>query len=142
MADMLNQLVLGRSAIRRLMQRFAVRAILHFPRSRRMAAKRLCGIAISYPRRRRADDPRDEIKHCSATQPATVLVRPDGYIAWAARRSQTAVELAEVLTPVVLGEMGLVYATHTRGTRCGTWVPRLTGGCREPGVIADNCARH
>jgi hypothetical protein len=41
MTDTLNQLVLGRSAVRRVLQRFVIRAILHFPRSRRLMAERL-----------------------------------------------------------------------------------------------------
>lgn len=139
MTDMLNQLVLGRSAIRRVLQRFIIRTVLRFPRSRHMAAERLSGIAIAYSRRARSDDPRvgrrmpdidcngtrlyellrsgrfvlltsgptgdapdwpgvDRVDHCDATQPGAVLVRPDGYIAWAARRSPTAAELAGVLT--------------------------------------------
>lgn len=48
MTDMLNQLVLGRSALRRVLQRFIVRTILRVPRSRRMAAERLTGVAIAY----------------------------------------------------------------------------------------------
>lgn len=137
MTDMLNQLVLGRAAIRRLLQRFVIRTILHFPRSRRMAAERLSGIGIAYQRRRATDDPcvgqrvpdidcdgtrlyevlrsgrfvlltrgpaqpvawpgMDHVNHRDVTQPAAVLVRPDGYIAWAARRRPNAAELAGVL---------------------------------------------
>lgn len=138
MTDMLNQLVLGRSAIRRVLQRLVTRVILRFHRSRRAIAERLSGIAIGYARHSRTDDPRvgrrmpdidcngtrlyevlrsgrfvlltrglghggdwpgvDQVNHCTAMQPAAVLVRPDGYVAWAARRTPTAAELAAVLT--------------------------------------------
>ncbi|MDP7702043.1 FAD-dependent monooxygenase [Mycobacterium sp. TY815] len=138
MTDMFTQLVLGRSAVRRLAQGLAIRTILRFPRSRRAIAERLSGVAIRYPRRRPADHPLvgrrmpdvdcngirlyevlrsghfvlltrgtrrtrvdwpgvEEVNHYDATQPAAVLVRPDGYVAWAARRTPTAAEVAEVL---------------------------------------------
>lgn len=162
MTDMLNQLVLGRSAIRRVMQRFIVRAILGFPRSRRMAAERLSGIAIAYPRRSRADDALvgrrmpdidchgtrlyemlrsgrfvllthgaghpgawpgiDQVDHCEAMQAAAVLVRPDGYIAWACRRTPTGDELVEALTRWCGDRTGLSegqpgYAVRSLGAR-------------------------
>lgn len=138
MTDMFNQLVLGRSGIRRFMQRFVVRAILNFPRSRRFAAERLSGIGIAYPRSSRADHPlvgrrmpdvncnggrlykslrsgrfvllttgpvgdigdRPGVQHethCDSSLPAAVLVRPDGYVAWAQQRLPSAAELAGAL---------------------------------------------
>lgn len=139
MTDALNQLVLGRSAIRRFLQRFAIRMILGFGRTRRMMAERLTGIGISYTRPSRGDDPLvgqrmpdvncggtrlykvlrsgrfvlltnepvevgldwpgvDQVVHCDASIPAAVLVRPDGYVAWAAHGRPEANQLAEVLT--------------------------------------------
>ncbi|OBI87253.1 FAD-dependent oxidoreductase [Mycobacterium asiaticum] len=138
MTDMFNQLVLGRSAIRRFVQRFVVRMILNFPRSRRIAAERLSGIGITYPRSSRADHPlvgrrmpdvncdggrlyeqlrsgrfvlltsgpvgdigdRPGVQyetHCDTSLPAAVLVRPDGYVAWAQQRLPSAAELAGAL---------------------------------------------
>lgn len=134
MTDMFNQLVLGRSAVRRFLQRFVVRSILNFPRSRRIAAERLSGIGIAYPRSRgdhplvgrRMPDvncnggrlykllrsgrfvllttgPVGEVgdrpgvqheTHCDSSLPAVVLVRPDGYVAWAQQRLPSAAELA------------------------------------------------
>lgn len=129
--------ILGRSALRRVLQRFAIRTILRFPRSRRTAAQRLSGVAIAYPRHSRADDSLvghrmpdidcdggrlyevlrsgrfvlltgggvtldwpgvDLVNHHDQTQPAVVLVRPDGYVAWASRRLPTPAELTETLT--------------------------------------------
>ncbi|WP_172830540.1 FAD-dependent monooxygenase, partial [Mycobacterium asiaticum] len=138
MTDTLNQLVLGRSAIRRFVQRFVVRSILTFPRSRRIAAERLSGIGIAYPRSSRADHPlvgrrmsdvtcndgrlykalrsgrfvllttgpvgdlRDRTgvqheTHCDTSLPAAILVRPDGYVAWAQQRLPSATELTDAL---------------------------------------------
>jgi hypothetical protein len=138
MTDVLNQLVLGRSAIRRLLQRFIIRSILHFPHSRRMVAERLSGIGIAYQRISRKDHPLvgrrapdvdcngtrlyevlrsgrfvlltsepaanlegwlgvDHATHSDPSLPAAVLVRPDGYIAWAERRMPDAAVLAGVL---------------------------------------------
>jgi len=139
MTDALNKLVLGRSAIRRALQRFATRAIIHFPLSRRLAAERLSGIGIAYPRRRgddrlvgrrmpdiECDGARlyevlrsgrfllvtaagpdsiavdwpgvDHAVHTDPTLPAAMLVRPDGYIAWATRRPPVAAQLSAVLS--------------------------------------------
>ena len=56
LTDALNQLVLGRSAIRRLLRRLIISSILRFPLSRRLAAERLSGISIAYPRSSRGDD--------------------------------------------------------------------------------------
>ncbi len=137
MTDMLNQLVLGRSALRRVLQRFAIRTILRFPRSRRTAAQRLSGIGIAYARPSRAGNPLvghrmpdidcdggrlyevlrsgrfvlltgggvtvdwpgvEQVQHSDETQPAVVLVRPDGYVAWASRRVPAPAEITETLT--------------------------------------------
>ncbi|MHA7651004.1 FAD-dependent monooxygenase [Mycobacterium sp. ML4] len=138
MTDLLNHLVLGRSKLRRVLQRSIIRTLLYFPRGRRVAAERLSGIAVAYPRRPRKDDPWvgrrmpdidcdgtrlyeilrsgrfvllvrdpgdapanrpgvDVVIHCDTTVPAVVLVRPDCYVAWAARRSPEAAELIGVL---------------------------------------------
>ncbi len=40
----------------------------------------------------------DHVNHCETTFPAALLIRPDGYIAWAAHRLPDAAELAAVLT--------------------------------------------
>jgi 2-polyprenyl-6-methoxyphenol hydroxylase-like FAD-dependent oxidoreductase len=143
MTDALNQLVLGRSAVRRVLQRFAIRAILGFGRSRRLMAERLSGIGIAYPRRRHGDHrlvgrrmpdvdcggvrlyevlrggrfvlvtgvntpPEvgasvdwpgvDHVVHADPAMPAAILVRPDGYVAWAANRSPAASELSAALS--------------------------------------------
>lgn len=138
MTDALNQLVLGRSAVRRALQRFVIRSILRFAWSRRLMAERLSGIGISYPRRGRKADRWagrrmpdidcggtrlyeamrggdfllvtakcmesihwpgvDQLVHSDPSLPAVVLVRPDGYVAWAARQTPTASELSEALT--------------------------------------------
>lgn len=175
MTDMLNQLVLGRSAIRRVLQRFAVRTILRFPRSRRTAAQRLSGIAIAYARPSRADDPLVghrmpdvdcdggrlyemlrsgrfvlltgggvtvdwpgvyRVNHRDATLPAVVLVRPDGYVAWAARRVPTAGEVTEVLTRWC-GEKKIGLS----GEHPGYAVRNLGARGWSRGVITDKCAR-
>jgi hypothetical protein len=140
MTDALNQLVLGRTAIRRMLQGVALRAILRFPLSRRLIAERLSGIGIAYPRGSRSDDRLvgrrmpdidcggarlyevlrsgrfvlvtaagtgneavawpgvDHVVHTDKALPAALLVRPDGYIAWATRRAPTAAQLSAVLT--------------------------------------------
>jgi 2-polyprenyl-6-methoxyphenol hydroxylase-like FAD-dependent oxidoreductase len=49
LTDAFNQLVLGQSAVQRAAQRIAIRALLSFPRSRRLLAGRLTGIGIAYP---------------------------------------------------------------------------------------------
>jgi hypothetical protein len=140
MTDALNQLVLGRTAIRRMLQGVAIRAILRFPLSRRLMAERLSGVGIAYPRGSRSDDRLvgrrmpdidcggarlyevlrsgrfvlvtaagaggeavdwpgvDHVVHTDRALPAALLVRPDGYIAWATRRPPTAAQLSAVLT--------------------------------------------
>jgi 2-polyprenyl-6-methoxyphenol hydroxylase-like FAD-dependent oxidoreductase len=138
MTDTLNQLVLGHSAVRRVLQRFVVRSILRFPFSRRLMAGRLSGIGIAYPRRRRQDHRLvgrrmpdvdcvgvrlyeilrggrfvlltaaqtgfvewpgvDHAVHTDPTLPAAMLVRPDGYLAWAADQPVVASELSAILT--------------------------------------------
>ena len=140
LTDALNQLVLGRSRLRRMLQGLAIRAVLHFPLSRRLMAERLSGIGIAYPRGSRADDRLvgrrmpdidcvctrlyevlrggrfvlvtapgahdaavdwpgvDHAVHTDTALPAAMLVRPDGYIAWATRRPPTAAQLSAVLT--------------------------------------------
>ncbi len=138
MTDALNQLVLGRTAVRRVLQRLVIRSILHFPRSRRLMAERLSGIGIAYPRASRKDHRLvgkrmpdidcqgvrfyevlrsgrfvlvtaartaptdwpgvDHVVHTDPTLPAAMLVRPDGYIAWASSQAPSAAELSAVLT--------------------------------------------
>ncbi|MGB9302758.1 MAG: FAD-dependent oxidoreductase [Mycobacterium sp.] len=141
MTDALNQLVLGRSAVRRVLQRFVIRSILSFPRSRRLMAERLSGIGIAYRRASRKDHRLvgkrmpdidcqgmrfyevmrsgrfvlvtaretavatagtdwpgvDHVFHTDSTLPAAMLVRPDGYIAWASGQAPGAAELSAVL---------------------------------------------
>lgn len=137
MTDALNQLVLGRSSMRRVLQHVIVRSVLCFPRTRRLMAERLSGIGISYPRRRCVDDRWvgrrmpdidcdgtrlydalrsgrfvlvtdgsiggkdwpgvDHRIHADPALPAAILVRPDGYIAWATQRLPATAELPEVL---------------------------------------------
>lgn len=137
MTDALNQLVLGRSAIRRFLQRFIIRAVLGIPATRRKMAERLTGVGIAYPRRSRHDDRLvgrriadidcngtrlykalrsgrfvlltrdsadvadwpgvDNAIHCDSSLPAAVLVRPDGYVAWAAAQLDHS-DLATALT--------------------------------------------
>jgi hypothetical protein len=140
LTDALNQLVLGRSAIRRALRRLVIASILRFPISRRLAAERLSGISIAYPRGSRGDDRMvgrrmpdiecegarlyevmrsgrfvlataagtdaiavdwpgvDHVVHTDRTLPAAILVRPDGYIAWATRRPPVAAQLSAVLS--------------------------------------------
>jgi 2-polyprenyl-6-methoxyphenol hydroxylase-like FAD-dependent oxidoreductase len=50
LTDAFNQLVLGRSAVRRAVRRIAIRTLFGVPRSRRYLAGRLSGIGIGYPR--------------------------------------------------------------------------------------------
>jgi 2-polyprenyl-6-methoxyphenol hydroxylase-like FAD-dependent oxidoreductase len=123
LTDAFNRLVLGRSPVRRAMQRLAIRVIIHFGRTRRMMAGRLTGVGIAYPGtkgdhpmtgKRMPDVDCSGVRlyellrqgrfvllttdgadvgdrsgivsaiHSSPTVPAAVLVRPDGYVAWAA----------------------------------------------------------
>jgi len=131
MTDAFNQLVLGRSTVRRMVQRLVIRTILGFGRTRRLMAERISGIGIAYPARSGHRDHRlvgrrmpdvdcggvrlyemlrggrfvlvtraagnpvpagwpgvDRAVHADPALPAAILVRPDGYIAWAADRPQ------------------------------------------------------
>jgi 2-polyprenyl-6-methoxyphenol hydroxylase-like FAD-dependent oxidoreductase len=131
LTDAFNQLVLGRSAVRRALRRVVIRSIFLFPRSRRLVGGRLSGIGIGYPRRSRDDHPMvgrrmpdvdcgetrlyellrhgrfvlvttadvdldrpDTVSaiHADPRLPAAVLVRPDGYVAWASDAMPTAAE--------------------------------------------------
>jgi 2-polyprenyl-6-methoxyphenol hydroxylase-like FAD-dependent oxidoreductase len=123
LTDAFNQLVLGRSKVRKAVQAFAIRTILRFRPSREAMMGRLTGIGIHYPRRSRADHPwtgrrmvdvtcsggrlyellregrfvlitpepvdgwSDRVRVAASDDPAmpapAVLVRPDGYVAWA-----------------------------------------------------------
>ncbi|WAC94143.1 FAD-dependent oxidoreductase [Mycobacterium sp. Aquia_213] len=136
LTDTLNQLVLGQSAARRVLQRLAMRALTHFSYGRRRLAERLSGIGIAYPRRRAdnrlvgrrmpdvdcggtrlyevlrsgrfvlvtsaqipgLDRPGvDHVVHVDPKLPAAMLIRPDGYIAWATRGTPDATQVSAVL---------------------------------------------
>ena len=135
LTDAFNQLVLGRSAVRRALRGYAIATILRIPRSRRLIAERLSGIGIAYPRSRGddamvgrrmpdiecdgkrlyellrdgkfvlvtaapVDIDRPEIVHAVDAKPDlpdAVLVRPDGYVAWASERLPTNVALSAVV---------------------------------------------
>jgi hypothetical protein len=136
LTDLLNRLVLGRSALRNSVQALLIRLILRFPRSRLAMAERVSGIGIGYPARRgehawvgrrmpdldcagtrlyehlrdgrfvlvtRApltldDAPNVHSVQCAGlTGPAMVLVRPDGYVAWASDRPLTPARVAEAI---------------------------------------------
>ena len=132
LTDAFNQLVLGRSAVRRALRGYAIATILRIPRSRRLIAERLSGIGIAYPRSRNDDwmvgrrmpdiecdgkrlyellrdgrfvvvtaapvdiDRPDIVQAVDANPalPDAVLVRPDGYVAWASERLPGAPELS------------------------------------------------
>ena len=132
LTDAFNQLVLGRSAIRRALRGYAIATILRIPRSRRLIAERLSGIGIAYPRTRDddwmvgrrmpdiecdgrrlyellrdgkfvlvtaapVDLDRPDIVHTVDAHPElpdAMLVRPDGYVAWASERLPHAAEVA------------------------------------------------
>jgi 2-polyprenyl-6-methoxyphenol hydroxylase-like FAD-dependent oxidoreductase len=143
LTDAFNQLVLGRSAVRRAFRAVALRAIVRFPRSRRIIAERLSGTGIAYPRtpddhpmvghrmpdiecgtaRARGAQPtrvyellregrfvlltaaelsidRPEVLRAvdAAPQlPDAVLVRPDGYVAWASERLPHAADVSAAI---------------------------------------------
>jgi len=139
LTDAFNQLVLGRSALRRVLQRLVIRAIVHFGRTRRAMVGRLSGIGIAYPRPSRDAHPwvgrrmpdldctgarlyellregrfvlvtaagvnagmdtgavdRPDLVHAvhsDSTLPPAVLVRPDGYVAWASEHPATTAQI-------------------------------------------------
>jgi 2-polyprenyl-6-methoxyphenol hydroxylase-like FAD-dependent oxidoreductase len=136
MTDAFNQLVLGRSALRRALRAAAIRALLTFPPSRGLISGRLTGIGIAYPRAARGDHrmvgrrmpdvdcggtrlyellrdgrfvlatandvavERPDIAravHADPKLPAAVLVRPDGYVAWADDRIPAAADVAAAI---------------------------------------------
>lgn len=135
LTDAFNQLVLGRSPVRRAVQKFVIRSILRFGPSRRMLRGRLTGLGIAYPAGRRdhrlvgrrmpdvdcgdhrlyellrsghfvlvTSRPADvdglgvvAAVHRDAGLPAAVLVRPDGYVAWAGERVPTRGEAARAV---------------------------------------------
>jgi 2-polyprenyl-6-methoxyphenol hydroxylase-like FAD-dependent oxidoreductase len=99
LTDAFNQLVLGSWATRHV-RALAVAAAIRFPPTRRFLTGRLSGIGIAYPRRRSdhrlvgrrlADvdlrDGRFALIEDRPGLPPAVLVRPDGYVAWAGERS-------------------------------------------------------
>jgi 2-polyprenyl-6-methoxyphenol hydroxylase-like FAD-dependent oxidoreductase len=57
LTDGFNQLILGRSRIRRWVQALAIRSIMRFRRSRLAMADRLTGLGIGYPPRERGQHP-------------------------------------------------------------------------------------
>jgi 2-polyprenyl-6-methoxyphenol hydroxylase-like FAD-dependent oxidoreductase len=121
LTDAFNTLVLGTSALRRLLRRVAVTAILGLPIGRRIMGGLLTGIGIHYPRPKGAHElvgRRMPDVDCGAQRlfellrtgrfvlltrsavdvelqgvangvhgdpklPAAILIRPDGYVAWA-----------------------------------------------------------
>jgi 2-polyprenyl-6-methoxyphenol hydroxylase-like FAD-dependent oxidoreductase len=128
LTDGFNQLVLGRSLLRRVLRRVIITFLLNVPATRHMLEGRLSGIGIKYPRpcgahpltgRRmpdidcsgtrlyqlmregrfvvvtsdQVDMARPDVTaavHVDPTLPPAVLVRPDGYVAWAGERAELA----------------------------------------------------
>jgi 2-polyprenyl-6-methoxyphenol hydroxylase-like FAD-dependent oxidoreductase len=128
LTDAFNELVLGRSLLRRALRRVVITVLLSVPATRHMLEGRLSGIGIRYPRPRGAQPltgRRMPDVDCSGTRlyellrdgrfivvtsgkvdlgrsdvtvavhvdpglPAAVLVRPDGYVAWAGERAEVA----------------------------------------------------
>ena len=128
LTDGFNQLVLGRSLLRRALRRVVITVLLNVPATRYMLEGRLSGIGIRYPRPRGAhpltgrrmpdidcsgtrlyelmrdgrftvvtsdkvDIGRSDVTvavHVDPGLPAAVLVRPDGYVAWAGERAELA----------------------------------------------------
>jgi len=128
LTDGFNQLVLGRSLLRRALRRVVITVLLNVPATRHMLEGRLSGIGIRYPRPRGAhpltgrrmpdidcsgtrlyelmrdgrftvvtsdkvDIGRSDVTvavHVDPGLPAAVLVRPDGYVAWAGERAELA----------------------------------------------------
>ena len=121
LTDAFNQLVLGRSLLRRAFRRIAITILLNVGATKREMRNRLSGIGIHYPRphgahrltgqrmpdidcsgtrlyelmrdgrfvvlsRDQLDVGRRDVTvavHADASLPEAVLVRPDGYVAWA-----------------------------------------------------------
>lgn len=99
LTDVFNQLVLGSWTTRHL-RALAMATAIRVPPARRFLAGRLSGLDIAYPREpsdhrlvgRRAPDVdlragRFTVVEDRPGWPAAVLVRPDGYVAWAGERS-------------------------------------------------------
>ena len=135
LTDAFNQLVLGRSAVRRALRRVVIRSLFGIPRSRRLVGGRLSGVGIAYPRPRGDDrmvGARMPDIECDGTRlyellrdgrfvlvtaapvavdrpdivcavganselPDAVLVRPDGYVAWASERPPTTAALSAAI---------------------------------------------
>ena len=131
LTDAFNQLVLGRSLLRRVLRRVVMTALLNIGVTKRMLRGRLSGIGIGYPRPRGAhpltgrrmpdidcsgtrlyevmrdgrfvlvarDEPDlgradvDVVQTADPGLPDAVLVRPDGYVAWAGRAAEAAAAL-------------------------------------------------
>jgi 2-polyprenyl-6-methoxyphenol hydroxylase-like FAD-dependent oxidoreductase len=131
LTDGFNQLVLGRSLLRRVLRRVVITALLNIGVTKRLVRGRLSGIGISYPRLRGAHpltgrrmpdidcggtrlyevmrdgrfvlvtrealDPGradvDVVVDSDPTLPEAVLVRPDGYVAWAGPVAEAAAAL-------------------------------------------------
>jgi 2-polyprenyl-6-methoxyphenol hydroxylase-like FAD-dependent oxidoreductase len=120
LTDAFNQLVLGRSLLRRAFRRVAITVLLNVGMTKRLMRERLSGIGIHYPRprgahpltgrrmpdvdcsgtrlyelmrdgrfvvlTRRSVDVGADVTvalHADASLPEAVLIRPDGYVAWA-----------------------------------------------------------
>ncbi|HUL98485.1 MAG TPA: monooxygenase, partial [Mycobacterium sp.] len=125
LTDAFNQLVLGRSLLRRAFRRVAITILLNVGMTKRLMRERLSGIGIHYPRprgahpltgRRMADidcsgtrlyqlmrDGRFVVLtrrsvdvgadvtvavHADGSLPDAVLIRPDGYVAWAGEAAE------------------------------------------------------
>jgi hypothetical protein len=131
LTDAFNQLVLGRSVLRRVLRRVVITALLNIGMTKRMMRGRLTGIGIGYPRPRGAhpltgrrmpdidcsgtrlyevmrdgrfvlvarDEPDpgradvDVVQTADPGLPDAVLVRPDGYVAWAGPAAEAAAAL-------------------------------------------------
>jgi 2-polyprenyl-6-methoxyphenol hydroxylase-like FAD-dependent oxidoreductase len=131
LTDAFNQLVLGRSLLRRVLRRVVITALLNIGVTKRMMRGRLSGIGIGYPRPRGAhpltgrrmpdidcsgtrlyevmrdgrfvlvarDEPDpgradvDVVQTADPGLPDAVLVRPDGYVAWAGPAAEAAAAL-------------------------------------------------
>ena len=135
LTDAFNQLVLGRSLLRRALRRVVITVLLNVGLTQRIMAGRLSGIGIHYPRprgahpltgrrmvdvdcsgkrlyelmrdgrfvvlTRRALDLDADVTvavHADPSLPETVLVRPDGYVAWAGSTAEVPVVLRHWIT--------------------------------------------